>query len=144
MSVPYWPSDLPQRVLREGYGEAAPDGRLFKKMDKGPSKVRRRFSSAITPVSATIVVTHDGLALFGRFWDEDLDGGALPFLIPAQRTDGRTITTSDGSALLDADGLPMLIEAWWLVRFGEAPPAKQAISDDPSNFRVSFDLEVLP
>ncbi|MFG1413473.1 MAG: hypothetical protein ABII76_16775 [Pseudomonadota bacterium] len=143
MSIPYWPADLPQRVLRDGYSESLPDGRLSRPMEKGPSKTRRR-GIGIKQVAAGIVVTMDEKFRLERFWNEETDGGTLPFFIPAQTGDGQGILTDGGFSLLDADGHPILTTSWWLVKFGDSVPTPNAIDRDPYRFRVSFDLMVMP
>lgn len=142
MSVPAWPPDLPQRFQRDGYSEAAADGRIRQKMEAGPPKVRRRTSAAVRPVSASVVVDDDGLARFNRFWEEEVAQGSLPFWLPAQSLDGFELGTADGDTLLADDGTPIVIVAWWLAIFGEGAP--KTVQADPCSWRISFDIEVLP
>jgi hypothetical protein len=140
MAVPVWPSELPQRVLRDGYSEKMRDGRMFSRTS-GPGKVRRRFSSAVLPVSASIVVTYAQKARFERFWTEETAEGSLPFIMPDQTHDGLPLLDGGGLPVLDGGGLPVLITANWLARFAQETPQ---ITPWGLQFMASFQLDVLP
>ncbi|WP_430914067.1 hypothetical protein [Methylobacterium sp. sgz302541] len=142
MSIPFWPSDLPQRVSRNGFGETFRDGRLRTAMEAGPPKMRRRFSSAVRPIQASIEVTVDGKARLERFWSEEAAGGTLPFLMPDQTLDGLALTDGDGIQLLDDQGRPLVNTNWWLAMFGDSAPSVQNMGW--IWYRVSFPLMVLP
>lgn len=141
--IPSWPLDLPQRVLANGYSEGLPDGRLRTAMETGISKSRRRFSSAPKPVAASFRVTLDQKARIERFWDEEIAGGALPFLLPDQTKDGQPLLVEPGVPLLDDQGRPLLISAWWLVMAGETAPTFTARSREVT-FTAAFPLMVMP
>lgn len=79
MAVPDWHIDLPQELLLDGYNEALPDGTIKSDMDAGPSKVRRRFTATVTPISGAIIVTASQLATFKTFFNTTLLKGALRF-----------------------------------------------------------------
>ena len=142
MSVPVWPLDLPQFVERQGFSEGFADGRLMTKMDAGPPKRRRRFSSAVRPIQASVRVSVDGKMRFRRFWDEETASGTLPFLMPDPTADGLALIADDGARLLDQDGRPLLDTAWLLVLFGETPPS--ATNTAGAWYLVTFSLSVLP
>jgi len=142
MSIPVWPTDLPRRVLRQGFSQGFADGRLSTKMEAGPTKSRRRFSSAVKPIQAALDVPLDGKMRLERFWDEDTAGGSLPFLMPDPMSDGLALLTLDGVPLLDQDGAPLLNTAMWLVKFGDTPPS--AANTAGIWYRVTFSLAVLP
>ncbi|WP_026191329.1 hypothetical protein [Methylosinus sp. LW4] len=142
MTIPVWPASLPQRILRDGYSEPLPDGRLFTKPSAGPPKSRRRYSKAAVPITATIVVDYASKARLERFWVEELDWGSLPFIMPDQTHDGVPIFTSAGVPLLTSAGVPILVTAYWLVMFQE----NSAPKFDPLGvqFRAAFTLLKLP
>ena len=142
MTVPVWPTDLPQRFLQDGYSEEVADGRLRQTMDKGPTKVRRRTSAAVRKVSCSMMVDYNGRARFTRFWDEEVAFGALPFWVPDQFLDGAELATADGDLLLTEADAPILISSWWLVMFGDGAAAFAPI--EGGRWRISFDLEILP
>lgn len=138
-----WPAELPQRVLASGYSEGLGDGRLRTQMETGPMKVRRRFSSVARPVAASFRVSPDGKARIERFWQEDIRGGSLPFRIPDQTHDGLPLLAGDGLMLLDDQGRPLFITAWWLVMAGDAPPSFTPLQRGLA-YTASFPLMVMP
>jgi hypothetical protein len=142
MAIPVWPAELPQRVLRDGYSEQLRDGRLFTKASAGPPKTRRRYSAAVLPVTASIVVDYAAKARLERFWTEETDWGALPFIMPDQTHDGVPILTSAGVPMLTSAGVPMLITAKWLAMFSEGAAPK--FEPWGVQFKSSFSLTVLP
>ncbi len=141
MAVPSWPGELPQRVLVDGYSEKQRDGRLFSRTQSGPGKVRRRYSSAVLQVSASLVVTYAQKSRFERFWEEETAGGSLPFIMPDQTHDGLALLDEEGNPILTGAGVPILITANWLARFGQEAPQ---ITPWGLQFMASFQLEVLP
>ena len=140
--IPVWPTDLPQKLLSDGYSYGFADGRLKTAMDAGPPKMRRRFSSAVRPVAGQFYGSEDDMARLERFWAEDTAGGALPFLIPDQNRDALALLTSDGLQLQDDQGRPLINTAWWLVLFGDTPPQKQVVSG--LIHKATFTLSVMP
>lgn len=153
-----WPAELPQHPLQEGFLKTFGDGRLRTSMENGPPKVRRRFSSAVRPISATFRMSLDQHARLERFWYEDTIGGSLPFLIPDPVYDGSILIASDGSPITCPDGNSMLVDgnvvpetlggvitltAWWLVLFGEQPPSAPTRNRGLS-WQVSITLSVMP
>jgi len=141
MAVPVWPSELPQRVLRDGYSEKLRDGRLFSRTQSGPGKVRRRYSSAVLPVSASTIVTYAQKSRLERFWIEETAYGSLPFIMPDQTHDGLPLLDGGGLPVLDGGGLPILVTANWLVRFAQEVPQ---FTPWGLQFTASFQLDVLP
>lgn len=58
MSIPAWPTSLPQKLLAEGYGEKLDDSTVIRtKMDIGPAKVRRRSTSTVEPIKGSMWLT---------------------------------------------------------------------------------------
>jgi hypothetical protein len=141
MATPAWPATLPQRFLVDGYSEKLRDGRILSKTSSGPGKARRRFSSAVLPVTASLHLTNADKARFEQFWYEDTGGGVLAFTIPDQTHDGLPILDGSGLPILDGSGLPILATATWLAMFGEEAPT---ITPWGLEFNASFTLNVLP
>jgi hypothetical protein len=142
MAIPVWPSELPQRFLVDGYSEKLRDGRLLSKTSAGPGKARRRFSSAVLPVSASIRLDYASKARFERFWYEDTEGGVLPFSIPDQTHDGLPLLDEDGNVVLAGlTGQPILVTANWLAMFAQEAPT---LTPYGLEFRASFTLNVMP
>ncbi|MGX9443856.1 hypothetical protein ACWX0K_14940 [Nitrobacteraceae bacterium UC4446_H13] len=142
MTVPIWPSDLPQQVLVSGFTASARGNRLVTAPDSGPPKQRRR-GPLLRPVQASIFVNQDERSRFDRFFDEEVIGGTQPFLIPDQNTDGLDLFSDTfGQQLQDENGVPLLIESWWLVQFGQSQPSVVAASG--FLYTIQFDLIVLP
>lgn len=144
MATPVWPftNSVAQRFQRDGYSRGAGDGRQFSPMGQGPAKVRRRYSAVIRPVSGVFMLTTDQVARFERFWDEDTDGGSLPFLIIDAVNHDQPLLTDEGDVLTTEAGDPLLISAWWIVMFGEDAPSIVPVSH--SHYRLSLELSVMP
>lgn len=139
-----WPSTLPLYVNRDGHTRSAGDGRLRSSTDVGPGKVRRRFSSAVRPVAASMPLTARQLAHFEAFWDEGTAGGTLPFWFPAIGLYGFPLRDDDGNRLLTAGGDVIVNRGWWFVRFSATADAPSWRSRAPDLWEVSFNLEILP
>lgn len=137
-----WPAALPQRVNRNGYSRTYGDGRRFTPSDAGPLRVRRRFSLAAQPVSASVTLTDAQLARFEAFWNGDTRGGSLPFWFPDQVRGGIPLTTVSGTPLRTAAGELLVTSAWWLVLFGQTPPQDSNVG--ANQWLVQFQLSVLP
>ena len=140
MAVPVWPVELPQKVLHDGYSERPVDGRLRTQTDFGPGKVRRRYSSAARPVSCAILVPDTLVARFDRFWNEETSGGVMPFIMPDQIFNGAFLLDNFGNQITDQNGNPLLVSAFWLVRFGDAPTTTCV----GAWFNIAFQIMVLP
>ena len=153
-----WPAELPQRSMTDAFNEALGDGRLRTPMEAGPPKVRRRFSTAVRPVQTKLFLTLNEKARLDRFWCEDTKGGSLPFLLPDQVYDGATLLDANGNAITCPDGNSMLVDgnvipetlggvititAWWLVMFGDQPPA-YATPSYGEIWTASFSVSVMP
>lgn len=141
MTIPVWPSDLPQRSLSQAFQASTRGNRLTTATDTGPAKQRRRGPS-VRPVTCAIIVDMDGRALFDQFYEEGVGFGVTPFLIPDQQLDGGLLNDESWLLLEDEVGTPLIIESWWLVQFGSNQPATTAI--DGIWFTIQFDLVVLP
>lgn len=116
-----WPSSLPQTPLIDGYSESKGEGRRMSKTDTGPGKVFRRSTAVSRAVNASMYMTADQLTDFDDFYENELDGGALPFFFPNVR-----------------DPLIPL-----LVRF-RTDAVPEWSSPDGTLWKVSIPLEILP
>jgi hypothetical protein len=88
------------------------------------------------------MVDFDGRAQFDQFYEEELNFGVTPFLIPDQQIDDTLLSDESWSWLADESGNPLIIESWWLAQFGQNQPAVTAV--DGLLFTIQFDLVVLP
>jgi len=144
MSYPVWPSALP-RPERNTWSAVPQDARQKRRSEAGPPGYRRRFSSASTSVSLSIVVDRNGNAIFENFFKQTVSLGAGLFWMPDPTTDGWPLYASDGRPLLISggpnDGKPILLSRQWLVTFGDQLPNETIIGVE---FRRSFTVEVMP
>lgn len=118
--VAVWPETLPPFLLLDGASEGAGDAILEYAPDTGPSITRRRTTAAARPLSGSMMMRGDQLAIFREFIKDDISQCSLPFEFPDQ--------TSEGTMLVKfpKDGLPR-----WAPAGGD-------------NWRVSFSLIILP
>lgn len=78
MATESWPSDLPQEQFL-GIEDKRKRGTIRTNMDKGPKKVRKRFSAAVRRVNLEIYLEGSERADFDDFFKNDLDEGAKKF-----------------------------------------------------------------
>ena len=114
-----WPSSLPQQYLVDGNQQTFPDGRLRSTTDTGPGKMRQRSSAMASPLSLSLRMSNAQLATLQSFIASDLQGGTLPFTIPAPRGTGT-----------------------WLVTLGDTMPVPVNIGGD--RYNVAMTLLVMP
>ena len=117
--IPAWHTDLPENLFVSGYGQSLPAVTIKSEMDAGPSKIRRRFTAGVEPVSGTMVLTAAQLATFDTFFNTTLLGGSLRFSWTK----------------------PPVHSAACEMRFTEVPNWTSLGGD---NYEVSLSLEVLP
>ena len=79
MSVPSWPTTLPQQLFVNGYSQSFAETTIKSDMDAGPAKVRRRFTAGVEPVSGTMLLTETQLGYLRTFFVDTLLGGSLRF-----------------------------------------------------------------
>jgi len=79
MSVPVWPTTLPQQLFVTGYNQSFADTTIKSEMDAGPAKIRRRFTAGVEPVSGTMIMTETQLSTLATFYNTTLLGGSLRF-----------------------------------------------------------------
>ncbi len=141
MSIPLWPTDLPQRLELQQFNTTVRDGRLQTPMEIGPPKLRRRTALAARPVTGSFITDYDGYGRLLRFWDEEILGGSLPFIIPDQILDDQPIADETDVPITDANSVPLLIAASWLVSFSAAPTVAGVSG---LWVRVGVSLNILP
>lgn len=86
MAVPSWPSELPTDWLIAGYDEQMPDVLIRTQMEAGIPKVRRRYTTAVSPLSLSQVMTADEIATLEAFYIATLGRGAKRFSMTHPRT----------------------------------------------------------
>lgn len=139
MTIPEWPTSLP-RPARGTYQAQLADGRISK-TGGGPPGYRRRFSSVPRLVSLSINVPRSEKAVFDDFYEEQVGFGSLPFWMPDPATDNWPLLSSEGKAILDEVGRPILLAARWLVLFGQETPVETIKG---VRFDISFSVAVMP
>jgi hypothetical protein len=140
MSMSSWPQEL-RKPLTEGFQQGREDNRLLSRAERGPPRVRRGMSKATEAVGVAFHVSHDHRARFNRFYDEETDQGALPFLVPSWGIDNHDLMTAGGLNLLDHEDTPLLIAATRVCLFGQSMPTVVPMGLE---WRISFDLVILP
>ncbi len=79
MSVPEWPSSLPQSFDADGMGGELHDNRIKSDMDIGPAKIRGRTTSGPEPFQASMTMTRTQVEALKTFCKDTLLGCALRF-----------------------------------------------------------------
>lgn len=77
--MPTYPASLPQQPLVDGYEEGFPNTLVRTQMDKGPDKVRRRFTAGTRTFTIQLLLDETQVQTLDDFIDIDLEGGALRF-----------------------------------------------------------------
>ena len=80
MTLPTWPASLPAFNV-DGYTRRPQTQGVRFEPDFGPAKQRRRTRSGPQKLALTLDVDATQLATFWTFWETDLAGGSLPFLL---------------------------------------------------------------
>ena len=125
MTLPVWPSTLPQRLLATLTRKRQP-GKVRSPMDTGPAKQRARFT-AVTEMfdGAAEIMTGAQLATFKTFYNTTLGHGALSFTWVDPITDAAAT-----------------------LRFGEGEPEETLLVPDATPnarvYRVTLPLEIMP
>lgn len=119
MSVPSWPTTLPQQLFVNGYRQSFAETTIKSEMDAGPAKVRRRFTAGVEPVSGTMLLTETQLGYLRTFFVDTLLGGSLRFSWTK----------------------PPAHTAACEMRFTESPSWTAV---EPEVYEVSLSLEILP
>lgn len=117
--MPVWPAELPQKVLQDGYSEILPDPSIRTSMEQGPPKVRRRSTGVVRKFGVALpLMTGEQTDIFENFFENECSFGSIAF-------------------------------DWVHPRKGTAASCRiiggsVSIAPMGANFRVSFELEVLP
>lgn len=114
--MPAWPSDIPQKPLKEGFSRKPQDNVLRSSMDTGPEKARRRFTAASEYISCVYEMTESELSSFKSFYENDINSGAISFTWPDPENGNVTVRI------------------------------REPYSQQPKglNYRISLKIEVLP
>lgn len=78
MAAP-WPSQLQKVFNADTFRETLPDNVIRSDVDVGPQKLRRRTTSAVTPITAGIFLPIEHYQTLKDFYEVDCAGGVLPF-----------------------------------------------------------------
>ena len=137
-----WPSQLPQRVLRDGFQMPTRDKRIVHQPADGRSLTHIGASRPIL-VPAEFRMTLPERELLNAFWIEGANEGNEPFTIPGQLTDGAGTLDESFDFMLDADGFSIPTTDIWLVKFAGNGNPTSRLPNGRIHYRVSFPLEVL-
>ncbi|PKR90866.1 hypothetical protein CXZ10_05820 [Pleomorphomonas diazotrophica] len=140
MTIPTWPASLP-KPERDSWSQSPFEARRKRQTEGLPPAFSRRFSGVPETVALSIVVSRAGRAVFDQFYKEDTSFGAKPFYMPDPTTDGWALLDGAGNPMLTEGGQPILLSAQWLVFFGDDLP-KQTI--EGVRFRLAFSVMVMP
>lgn len=124
MTLPVWPSTLPQRLLAT-LTRKRQSGKMRSPMDTGPAKQRARFTAVTKSFDGAEIMTGAQLATFNTFYESTLGHGALSFTWIDPITDVAAT-----------------------LRFADGEPEETLLrpDDTPNNrlYRVTLPLEILP
>jgi hypothetical protein len=140
MAVLYWPSELPQFSLRDGYLYTFAGGRESVATDSGFT-ISRPKGNGFHRIDVVFAVERELVARFERFWLEETKG-VLPFNISNQLFDGQPLLDESGEPILDEQDQPLIVVAKWLVRF--ALDQEPRVEPFGVRFRITMQLEILP
>lgn len=83
MALIKWPDSLPLPLLKS-HSMKPTSGLIATKMDSGSTRVRRKFKSNPTNMSASFLFSCEQYALFEGFVEHEINGGADYFLLPVK------------------------------------------------------------
>jgi len=75
-----WPAELPCAL--RGKGRAPQPNVIAFGTEVGPGKLRRRSTARVKRMPISFLLTRTQVAAFERFFEDDLEDGALPFAMP--------------------------------------------------------------
>jgi hypothetical protein len=78
-------------------------------------------------------------ARLDRFWNEDIAGGSLPFVMTDPLYDAVPLLMTDGTPLLTTAGTPIIIASYWLAFMAQPPQ----ITTMGAKFMAQLNLAVL-
>lgn len=125
MSIPLWPTTLPQKLMTDGHGQSLPDVILKTSMEAGPAKRRRRCTAGVSPVEGHQYMTSAQLDTLVTFYNTTLLGGSLRF-----------------------EWVDPTFETYAEMIFAE-PPAWEPVDEEDAGYQhydydVSLSLEIMP
>lgn len=89
MTLPVWPTELPEYVLRDGFGAEGPNPNEETEMEDGQPYVRRRALTLWTPVTLKVFLrTPSQVTALKTFWRQTLNCGVKRFTMPVYTFDG--------------------------------------------------------
>lgn len=135
-----WPTSLP-RPERTSFQRQRQDARRRRQGEAGPPAYGRRFSSAATMVTLSVLLTRSQRETFDNFYVEDCLDGSRLFRMPDPTTEGWPLKDPTGAQLYDESGAPLLMSGSWLCAWGDQPPRETVLGIE---FRKSFNIVVMP
>ena len=136
-----WPETLP-RPERDTWQRSPQDARRKTQSEAGPPRYRRRFSSAATMVTLSVIVTRNGRAIFDNFFHDTCADGSLLFYMPDPTTEGWPLLAADGTPILTDDDQPVLLGGQWLCAWGDQVPIETIYGQ--IEFKKTFSVVVMP
>lgn len=82
MTTPSWPALLNHYAEKGSFKSSITDETLRSSFDKGPSRVRRRFTTSMMQLEFTISMSDYDLEVFKSFYFYQLSGGINWFILP--------------------------------------------------------------
>lgn len=126
MSLPTWPSTLPQVFQQSGYSETPPDLLVRTQMAVGPPLVRRRATAGVRQIKGTMLLTVstlvDQVSILDDFYVTSTFSGAIQFIWTSQRPLDGTVTAEN-------------------LRFSK-PPSYRNVGG--TTWEASLELELMP
>lgn len=118
-----WPTDndFPQFFLVDSYRELTPDGQIIMQADSGMGRVQKVWEGKRV-INGEMDMTRRQCELAKVFYQTTLNNGVRPFYFPNQMRHLMPMLTVEGEFLLDTNGDPVRLEAWWVVRFQPGTP----------------------
>lgn len=135
-----WPTSLP-RPERTSWQLQRQDARRRRQGDAGPPAFARRFSSAATLVTLSVLLTRSQRETFDQFFQEDCEDGSLLFRMPDPTTEGWRMKDASGAQIYATDGTPLLMSKTWLCAWGDQLPRETILGIE---FRKTFNIVVMP
>lgn len=75
-----WP--LPYQILQSGFNQQATDNRIRSKVEAGVDKLRKRYTTPIKNINASMHLTYAQYDTLETFFNTTLQGGVLTFNYP--------------------------------------------------------------
>ena len=125
--MPTWPATLNHLIERGSFRYKPSEPQLRSGFERGPARMRRRFTRQIATVDGTLVMDSEEFLLFRSFWQNELDFGVQWFTMPVW--DGNSYVTetvrakepfdaSDHEGIMTAVGLSLEIRNQRVISLG--------------------------